>query len=87
MELKLTPSGDWEYTEDMGCVGRFDTYIKVEGHPKFDALRFYYFPGNGDLIEWVRDADHYTNNQEPIPPEVRQRVLEIVRDELRKALR
>lgn len=80
--------GDWQFTEDMGDFGRIDTILGVEGHPRFDGIRWYLFPGGGgECMEWTRDGDHFTEEEESIPDDIREKAMEIIVDDLRERLK
>lgn len=74
--ITLKATGDWEYTEDMGKHGRLDTFIDVEGHPEFDAIRYFFAPGDwGEAMEWQHDGQ---SSREPIPEDIRTAAMELV---------
>ena len=54
--LVLTATGQWRFSELSGDFGRLYTYIQVEGHPRFDAIRFCYYPGSHDSMAWVSES-------------------------------
>jgi hypothetical protein len=85
-KLRYKKDPAWEFTSDLGVEGRFDLTISVSGHPRYDALRYYFFPGGGDSLEWARLDYHYDNATHPIPDEVRAAVMALVVADLRMSL-
>lgn len=98
LEITLKASNIWEFDPDMGGFGRFDTFIDVKGHPEYNALRYYLWPGSikdphgplddkgQDYMEWVKDGEHYANDVAPVPDNIRREALKLVRDSLKAKL-